>query len=542
MRLKMPSLLRLKLSVLGFIVSLVAWVVYAISPLAHEFDIHLAAWLLPVEARVLDERILILDVPGEAVEAFRGNLGAALSEIGAQRADLPLQVALDVAFLRPGTAQVEAGIDRLRLFGRQVLAACPRAEGFDPYTTCVLPAPTRALYERFDALGHTYFLAHVSAPYFKPCPPVPSLIQLLAAQIAKVKADCGDYQYVHMGLPLERVGSPQLISFDAACPTRFRQYAADCLAVRPAFFGKTVLVGRVALDRSPFAERSGTELIGWALNDQLSGAQYPSLLSDVGVLLAMLLFTVVLAKALFWLLLRNLRRLRDKPWAIALIAGLFGVLILLALIAVLNLAGRYYTMVTLPLLQLLIVLGFASLYQRRQRLLEIRRQGGRSQYVQYDVFISYRSNYRDQVRQDLLQHLHALRRADGARLNVFFDNRKLHSGEFEPQLAASIRESRVFVAFLTPNYFDPANPWCSREMQAAREAGCQLLLVMAEGYNPQSPPDAFAWLRTLHHFNVQDADFADKFVREVRRLEAAYEGAGGRQADGELPRLPDASS
>jgi hypothetical protein len=181
--------------------------------------------------------------------------------------------------------------------------------------------------------------------------------------------------------------------------------------------------------------------------------------------------------------------------------------------------------VTLPLLFTVVVLASATIFRMRSTQNEDHAIGSRTahEFLAYDVFISYRSPRRHIVKDVLMVALAGLVRADGSKLNIFWDNKSLHRGDFEPQLQRAILESRVFVALLTSEYFDIDRPYCRWEMKTAKGSGKEIVLIIGDAqYDPQNPPEEFSWLKPLHHYNLDDEDFAEKFRKEVGAAEANY--------------------
>lgn len=86
--------------------------------------------------------------------------------------------------------------------------------------------------------------------------------------------------------------------------------------------------------------------------------------------------------------------------------------------------------------------------------------------MRYDLFISYphRDNARGQVRELRDAVAEDFARFAGRELAVFFDEHDIPSmSDWEERIATGLRESRLFLAVLSPNYF--ASEYCRRERE-----------------------------------------------------------------------------
>ena len=84
----------------------------------------------------------------------------------------------------------------------------------------------------------------------------------------------------------------------------------------------------------------------------------------------------------------------------------------------------------------------------------------------YDVFVSYahRDNPQGQVRELRDAIVENFQLFAGRELSVFFDEQAIPSmSAWEQRIAEGLRESRLFLAVLSPNYFE--SPYCQRELE-----------------------------------------------------------------------------
>lgn len=496
----------------------------------HEFDYRLTGWVQRLNAKStnLSPELIIVDVPTSdlgGTKQFRASLLDLLHELSGRPDNLPKQVVLDIAFRATGyveelaNAVVQLRSKRLNIFG-----VCPK--DINPHELCQFPIETAPLYESFSAIGHSHFSTHETAPYYRPCGPIRSVVQLMLTG-ADMRQACRDdnERLVSMGEALEQQYSQQLLSFDKNCANRFRHFNGECLKEATDFRGKTLLIGRLAYDRSEiYLGRSGPEVIAWAFSSQNDTAPSTALMIAITIVAA---FISVIS---YGLLLRYFRQWRVHPWRIACVALLASLVACLFIIVPMGLFGRLNTQITLAFLVTICTLSGAVYFTRQESLINLRLRNRRiaHEYLTYDLFISYRSHYRDVVKDKLWLPLQGLRRVDGESLNVFWDSASLHRGNFHQQLEKAVMESRIFIAFLSPDYFDHQHPYCRWELESARAAGCEMVLVCSQGYDPSALYSGFEWLRDLHTYSEMDPDLSDKLRRDICAAEAGLLEQGVR--------------
>ena len=511
----------------GFIGALALLMAFALLPDLHEADLRLVSWLRVGEAPTLHSSVLLVDIPerqdvpqDERIPEFRKRLGSLLMLFAGNAENLPARVALDIWFDSKigGHGEVIKGIVALQKVRVPVHGALNLLEARDNHQL--------SLYERMDSVGHNQFVAGPTDPFYHPCLAEGkiALALHLANQAQICDAESPAPRYVHLGLPLESGSRAELLGFDPTCGQLFRRYGGDCLTESPTLRGAIVIIGKLTDDRSPYPKRSGPEMLAWAVNDLIGTPDNArTVLASPVVHLALALTMPLMALGLFGALLRFVRSWRLHPWHIAALAGMLTLTLPIALVLVMRAAGRDYSQVLLPTLLTLLVLTLTAHYRASAVFAEERRRKHQRihEHAAYDVFVSYRRTHAPWVAQKLLPILQTIQRADGETLSVFWDNRELHSGNYNRQLEISIHESRIFLPLLTPDYFDPEKKYCFWEMSTAWDrvpsGALSIIPFLHQGYNPAIHGHRdFPTLNTaMHGFNTDDAEFDAKLRREI---------------------------
>jgi hypothetical protein len=248
---------------------------------------------------------------------------------------------------------------------------------------------------------------------------------------------------------------------------------------RPNLDRQYVIVGTLEYDRSPYVDRSGPEILGWALSNQLLGASLNGAKTSYAAQPQneMLLFvvpsfsgiTVLAFAALFFPTKRlHLRATRIfLPW---LTAGLAATIALAIFAAFETLMYRYhqiYPQVSLISLGIIVtatlsgVRGSQILIDETQRIDPVATES-----YDYDVFISYAHDEGAWVSEHVVAPFRNATLPDGKKLSVFFDTSSIRSGTaWQTKLALAIDGSRFIVPVYSELYFQ--KPYCRFEIMRA---------------------------------------------------------------------------
>lgn len=243
--------------------------------------------------------------------------------------------------------------------------------------------------------------------------------------------------------------------------------------------GMFVVVGTIEHDRSPFADRSGPELLAWALSNALDEgslvgkSRYYDVQPQNGLLLPIVpAFSAmaVLAYAAAFSRLRRarLRRFRTStPWFAAAIAASVGLGAFAAFEAWLLLSHHIQPQISLAVTGVLTASVLSGVYGRR-----IVTDAANAidpapvESYDYDVFVSYAHEERDWVVQHVVAPLRAAALPHGKKLSIFFDTTTIRAGTaWQTALANAIDASRFIVPVYSDRYF--SKPYCRFEILRA---------------------------------------------------------------------------
>jgi hypothetical protein len=434
---------------------------------------------------------------------------------------------------QPDARELLAGLDALTEMRVSVVGAVnlwrENREGFDrDYERRHLMAP----YQRMDFMGHNairYSDDLAAWPFYTPCPSggFPLAMAVILAERDAMCPDAADRR-IPLGAPLFQGQPEALLAWDESCGAApWRRPQGDCLPASPDTRGKIMIVGSFADDQSPYAGRPGPEIVAWAVSDllQTSGAENPfrQLLNRDDLHLGLALAASAVAFLVFVALLRFIRRWRLTPWRIALIAGAAGLLVPGGMFAVARLMGHDFTQVLFPIAAMIWTLGLAAYIQsgRAREIEDLREAARHHDYTAYDVFISYRHAHSNWVHNELLPILEAIPRHDGQPLRVFLDRDGIRLGaDFTARLATVIDESRIFLAVLSPDYFDRDKPYCRWELQNAlqREPLGMMAVIPLwhDAFGPSQIPKDFPQLKYKMGLQSNDPRLPDALAREIR--------------------------
>lgn len=486
----MPRWLRGVGALLGIYVALVA---AAALWLPHEWDWDVFQWLSSHAQPGFSRRITIVDVAWNTrdVPSNRRLLATFLDQLNAS-GQRPEAVIIDVEFdpcqTQPCSGPMEAA--------RQQLAASIRAavKRFAVYATeeppvdrddlvtgpldrhddLIYAALTGAAHTRMTVVpgagGVSYRLCYPDVRY----PAVSGAFvatQSVWSMVERVLPDfsASPCNQTHVAV---RVGPPLR-------ETRIIAYGGGSLPSNATFDKQYVIVGTLGVDRSAFIDRSGPELLAWALSNQLefgsaNGAHTAYAAQPQNGLLLVVVpafsaLTSLAFMAVFYPLKRTrLRSFRHRLPAFAAIASaLVGLAAFAGFEVLMFAAHQIYPQVSLIAFGIVVAatLGGVRAYQMlidQSNAIEV--DAGEAH--DYDVFISYAHDEGAWVAEHVYAAFRDARRADGSKLSVFFDTDSIRAGTaWQQKLALAIEGSRFIVPVYSETYF--TKPYCRFEIMRA---------------------------------------------------------------------------
>lgn len=386
----------------------------------HDVEMWLSAKLNFNQVQTFSEKIVLIDVPlslsedgsqDPELKGFRAKLGTLLGLLASQANNKPELVALDINFDSGVSdySEVKRGIETLKNNNIPVYGAINVfRDNTTELTSDIAKQNLKGLYQCMSNVGHNVIdLPKVSGagPFYQPYLKMPSGLELtaMAVLISEFKGkrhglsmmeedrDALRY-YIHLGPPLETNRPEQLLGYDTSCgePYSFRRYKGECLRRAPQLNDKIVIVGRLSDDRAFHAlkDRSGPELVAWALNDLIStkDAKNPRIVFYSTMLTwCLIIFLPVLALILF-----AKQEWQRKPKRAAAVAGggSFSVLVVLILMAR-SFFGIDFGQILLPLFCTLLTLALATHYSggwvKKQHISSIAEllAKGEGDYIEY---------------------------------------------------------------------------------------------------------------------------------------------------------------
>lgn len=298
-----------------------------------------------------------------------------------------------------------------------------------------------------------------------------------------------------------------------------------------------VIVGTVERDRSPFTDRSGPELLGWALSNALDlGSVVGKEVSydtqpQNGMLLLLVPAFSALAVVVFAALFLQLRRMRlgglrrFAPWIAAGLAAVAG-LAVFAVFEVWMLASHHIQpQVSLISLGIVLASGLSGVrgFQMDQDA-QNKIDPTAAETHDYDVFISYAHDEGAWVFEHVYAPFRAATLPDGKKLSIFFDTSSIRAGTaWQTKLALAIDGSRFVVPVYSETYF--TKPYCRFEILRAHrkwigaggESRC--VLPVMRGH-----PKIFSAVDDIQALSIDDhPDLVAQYVAEI------IAALGGRQ-------------
>lgn len=310
-----------------------------------------------------------------------------------------------------------------------------------------------------------------------------------------------------------------------------------------------VIVGTVKYDRLPFVDRSGPEVLGWALSNALEAGSligktpyYDVQPQNARLLMLVPVFSAlaVLAYVAFFLAIKRLRLrgLRHlSPWLSAAFAAIVGLAIVGAFELSQLLAHHLAPQVSLITIGVVLAAGLSGV--RGSQILAEESENAEAappEVYDYDVFISYARRDRAWVFERVFVPFRDTVLPDGRRLSVFFDAASIRPGtQWQEKIALAIDKSRFVVPVYSDAYFE--QPYCRFEIlrahrkwvEAGEESRCVLPIMLGH-------PTIMAAVDDIQALSVDDHPdlvaelIADVVARLSRRSDDAREPQGAGSA------------
>ena len=444
-------------------------------------------------------RIAIVNVPLDKndIPSFRRRIAAVLDDIVARGpTETPSAVILDVEFdpCRSGPSCGTAA-DSARA---ALIAAIAKAEpNFRVYATEEFPVDTQGdtvggplddrdpqIYAAVTAAAHTIFtpVGGTSGLFYRRCyAGVPFNdasnqavgVQSVWSMVDRVLPDFKSTPCDETHVPV-RLG-PKLVT---SAPPVYTVIGQQRLPADLELKEKYVIVA--AIDQDPGnGERSGPELLAWALSDQLAmgsvnatTAPYYTTPQNATLLAVVPAFSglTVLAYAAFFYRLKRarLRQLRTSlPWLATTLSVVAGLGIFAAFEFMMYAGRQIYPQVSLIGLGIIVTGGLSGF--RGYRIISDEADAvdaAPEEMHDYDVFISYAHEEGAWVSENVYAPLRDAVLPNGKKLSIFFDTSSLRSGTaWQSTLSAAIEGSRFIVPVYSEIYF--TKPYCRFEIRRA---------------------------------------------------------------------------
>ncbi len=292
---------------------------------------------------------------------------------------------------------------------------------------------------------------------------------------------------------------------------------------------KYVIVGTLAVDKPLPAERSGPEILGWALSNALEASSMVSrdaaytTIPQNGVLLLLVPAFSVVAVVVFMATFYGLRRVRLRklryglPWIACGIAVCVALAVFAGFEAWMLSVHEIQPQVSLIALGIVLASGLSGIRGSQTVLEEANAPDThRVEKYDYDVFISYAHDEVAWVVEHVYLPLKKARLANGKPLTIFFDTDSIPGGaSWQDNICVAMDASRVIIPVYSEKYF--ARPYCKFEARRALrkwitegpETGCVLPVMRG---NPEVPN----WLSDIQHGSIDETpDLVERYVREI---------------------------
>lgn len=467
----------------------------------HEWDWQVLQWLSSRVPPTFSSEVSIVDVDSDPsdVAAFRRRIAAFLDGL-VKSNQRPSAVILDVEFepcqSNPCGKPMTSARDALVASIRRAAAHFPiyateepkvdRDDAvvgpLDPRDAAIYGAISAAAQTRFTSIpnsqGLFYRICYANVPFqdaFAKVEGTENVWAMAARVLMRPRSFAASPRCDATHIPVrlgDRIGSSYPSVFRFANARAFSNYSEfdD---------GMYVIVGTIRYDRMPFTDRSGPEVLGWAISNALDEGSlvgrepyYDVQPQNVMLLLLVPLFSglAVLAYVGLFLTLKRTRLPGVRhlsPWISSALAAAAGLATFAIFEAWLFLSHHIQPQVSLIALGIVVASGLSGVRGSQILLDEANAiDAAPAERYDYDVFISYAHEEKPWVVEHVFRPFRDARQPSGKKLSVFFDTSSIRSGTaWQAKLALAIDGSRFIVPVYSEAYF--RQPYCRFEIMRA---------------------------------------------------------------------------
>lgn len=523
--------------------------------LPHEWDWDVFGWLSARHAPAFSSEVAIVDLAWDPndIAADRRHVVRFLDGLVASN-QRPLATILDIEF-GPCQSKPDCGVPmetaraaliasiraatahQLLVFATEEPAVDPRDDRvngpLDPHDALIYGVLSGAAHTRFTAIPESEGLFYRDCYQGIPVLDADGKAQGSAtvwAMVDRVRID----ERALPGIPCDglHIAARLGAALPHAPPAVYAASAARPFPPGADFNGRYVILGTMgASDQSPYASRSGPELLAWAFSNALDRASpaavqtYYETRPQNGLLLVVVPAFSALAVLAFMGLFYPLKRARLKqlrgslPWLAAGIAALAGLGIFAAFEFWMYASSQHeiYPQVTLISLGIVVASSLCGLYGFRilQDEAHTIDPTGRETY-DYDVFISYAHDEGAWVAEHVYAAFRDATLPNGKKLSVFFDTATIKPGAaWQDNISLAISGSRFFVPVYSEIYFK--KPYCRFEIKRAhrkwiaegKDSRCVLPIMRGH-------PKIYGTVDDIQAYSIDDhPDLVQRYVTEI---------------------------
>ncbi|MCY7422518.1 MAG: toll/interleukin-1 receptor domain-containing protein [Chitinophagaceae bacterium] len=248
----------------------------------------------------------------------------------------------------------------------------------------------------------------------------------------------------------------------------------------------------------------GPYIVTWALSDLLDNNNRLKLpIENLAVIIGQILFFSFFTVLIFALLFKYIKKLQTKPAVIAAIA--FAASMIFFFIYGRLILGFNYVIpaghtIVASIIAALLCWRFAHKF-----LVTGVAEGSQK----YDVFISYSHSQSDWVYKNVYEPLATVKKANGEKLNIFFDKKSIGFGEaFTAKYMWAIVDAKNFLAVISEDYYGKNH--CRNELDCAVKRKVEKLLnVQILAFTFKCVPEAYTV------FNCIDKSVDPDFIKAI---------------------------